>query len=865
VHVATDSIGVVDLWERSAALDLLRDLLRDSASGGRIALVAGEAGIGKSALVGEFARGAGGAARVLWGACDPLGTPRALGPIHDIARQTGGQLARRLAAAARPAEIFDALLDEITGPVQRPRPVLVVEDVHWADEATLDWLALLGRRIERTPSLLIITYRDDEIGADHPLRGVLAALPSAAVRRIALPPLSAALVAAEAGRAGRDGHEMYRLTGGNPLFVTELLAAGPSTVPAGVRDLILDRLRAVGQPARDVAFLVSVVPTRLEASVVADDLVDECVDAGVLVRQGDGVAYRHELLRTAVERTLSPARRAALHARILSALSEREGIDPGRLVHHAVGAGDGPSVLRCGRLAGAGAAHHGAHREAAAHYRAAITHAGGLPPADRAQLWEDYGPQAYLAGYAEEGMEAHRAALAIREQLSDPVRIGYNLRWISRLSWWTGHAAEARGAAARAVTVLETHEPGQELAMAYSNRSQLDMLASQPDDAIAWGERARELAERLGDRDTAIHATVNVATARLMTTNDPRATVSLLDAHAQADSAGYVEHAVRALLNRTDWCVERAEPGLAIEAVQRALAYATSQNLDGYVQYLYGVRAVIRYACWDWDGAVEDADAALSRPALIGVAIIPALVARARIQSARGEESALATLDEARRQAVRTDEMQRVAPVAEARSEHFLRAGDNERAAQEARWGLDLAVAVKHDGWTSALAYRLWRAGGLDQAARCSDPAYRLMIDGDWSGAAAAWSARGSRAGEVEALGLGDASAARRALRLLGEVGATASIARLRAELRSRRITGIPRATAAANVADLTDRQVDVLRLVAEGLSNAEIAARLSLSPRTVDHHVSAVLAKLGVASRGQASAAAHRLGLIDR
>jgi DNA-binding CsgD family transcriptional regulator len=308
--------------------------------------------------------------------------------------------------------------------------------------------------------------------------------------------------------------------------------------------------------------------------------------------------------------------------------------------------------------------------------------------------------------------------------------------------------------------------------------------------------------------------------------------------------------------------VEQAEFTLAVEAIERALAYAASHDLDGYVQYLHGVRAGIRYARWDWDGALEDADVALSRPALIGVATIPALIARARVQSARGEEAALPTLEEARRQAVLTDEMQRVGPVADALSEHFQRAGDSTRAAKEARWGLDLATAMHHEAWTNALAYRVWRAGGSDQRPPCTDAAYRLMIDGDWLGAAAAWSARGSRAGEVEALGLGDASGARQALKLLGDVGATAAIARLRMDLRSRRVTGIPRATTTANIADLTDRQVDVLRLVAEGLSNAEIAAKLSLSPRTVDHHVSAVLAKLGVASRGQASVAAHRLGL---
>src|SRR5918993_4991277 len=165
----------MELWERRPALDLLVQLLRDSRTGGRVALIGGEAGIGKSALVTEFARRSGDRARVLWGACDRLVTPRALGPLHDIGRQTGGSLAERLSTAGTQEELFAAFLDELAAPgPKKPSPVVVVEDAHWADEATLDWLTFLGRRIERLHALLIVTYRDDEVGPDHPLRRTLA-------------------------------------------------------------------------------------------------------------------------------------------------------------------------------------------------------------------------------------------------------------------------------------------------------------------------------------------------------------------------------------------------------------------------------------------------------------------------------------------------------------------------------------------------------------------------------------------------------------------------------------------------------------------------------------------------------------------
>jgi DNA-binding CsgD family transcriptional regulator len=856
----------MELWERSAALDLLDDLLSESAQGGRVAVVAGEAGIGKSVLVTEFARRCGVRARVLWGGCDRLVTPRALGPLHDIGRQTGGVLAARLSAGAAQEEIFAAFLDELSGPRQRPRPVVVVEDAHWADEATLDLLVLLGRRIGRLPAMLVVTYRDDEVGPEHPLRGALAALPSAIVRRVSLPPLSLACVTEQARRAGRDAEQVIQLAGGNPLLVTELLKADGRAVPGTVQDLILDRLRALSRPARELAQLVAVVPTRADAAIVAgaSDLADLCVGAGVLVPAGDGVSFRHELLRTAVEDSLSPTRRAALHRRVLDVLAGVAGVDPGRLVHHARHAGDDAAVLRYGQVAGAGAARQGAHREAAAHYRAAAAHADRLPAPQRAELLEAYAFQAYLAGLFEEGLQGRQAALAVREALRQPERVGENLRWISRLAWWTGRAAAAREAGARAVAVLEAEPPDRELAMAYSNQSQLHMLAHEHDEAVAWGERARSLADRLGDVETTVHATINVNTARLLD-GDLGAQAALEEAHGRAAADGLVDHAARALVNLASSLAELAQYATAAPVVDRALDYATAQDLDGYVQYLLGVRAGIRFATCDWSGALADADAALARPVRVGVAVVPALVARGRIQGARGHPDALSTLDEAAHQAERTGELQWVGPVAAARSEHFLWCGDAERAADEARRGLDLATSARHPFQTGELAYRLWRAGGAEQVAIAAAHPYEMMIRGDWAGAAAQWDRRGGGYPRAEALSGGDQAAAGAALRILDELGASRAAQRLRAELRRRGFSRVPRGprpATADNVAGLTPRQADVLALLAEGLSNAEIAERLSLSTKTVDHHISAVLGKLGVANRAHAAAVAHRLNL---
>jgi DNA-binding CsgD family transcriptional regulator len=864
------TIGAMELWERSGPLARLEELLRDSGQAGLVALVAGEAGIGKSALVAAFAERCGARARLLWGVCDPLVTPRALGPLHDIGRQVGGRLAERLAAGADRAEVLGALVDELAGPRQRRRPVVVVEDAHWADEATMDLLVFLSRRIDRLAALLVVTYRDDEVGPDHPLRAALAAMPRTVVRRIPIVPLSEACVADQAARAGRDAAEVYRLTGGNPLLVTEVLAGGPA-VPETVRDLILARLRNLPEPARELARLVSVMPTRAEPAVMGgrEAAVDQCIAAGVLVPAGDAVAYRHELLRRAVEDSLSPVTRATLHREALALLASVDGTDPARLVHHARLGGDVDAVLRHGTVAAARAAGQGAHREAVAHYRAVAPHVARLPPAHRAELLEAYAVQAYLAGVSAEGLEACHAALREWGSLGESKRTGGCLRWISRLAWWSGQGGPAREAADEAVAVLLAGPPDRELAMALSNRSQLHMLAHELEAAVEWGERARQLADSLSDTETALHASVNTTTARALS-GDVTAPDELRRIHRSAAAAGLADHAARALVNRSSSLLELAEYDAGAAALEEAMSYAMAEDLDGYVQYLLGLRAMIRFERLDWEGALTDAYASLDRPGKLGVAVVPALVVRGRILSARGEDAALSTLDIAAAHAYGLEELQWIGPVASARAEHFLLAGEPERAMAEARPAGELASARGHRVLAAELAFRCWQAGGapggrVDEPGRRPEP-YRRLIDGDWVGSAAAWAARGRGYARLEALAYGDRSAVTEVLAVLDRLAAVRAAARLRAALRLRGLTGVPRGprpTTAANPAGLTARQVEVLRLLAEGLSNADIAARLTLSTKTVEHHISAVLAKLGVTSRGQAVAAARGRRLL--
>jgi DNA-binding CsgD family transcriptional regulator len=860
-------IDTIMLLERDLALRTLAQALAQARAGeGRIVLVSGEAGIGKTALARRVAADGEDQARFLWGTCDPLLTPRALGPIHDIAREAGGELARALEAGASGEAVFAALLDEL----ERPGTVLVVEDLHWADAASLDALVVVGRRIARTSGTLLLTYRSDELELHPEARAALSALPAEAVRRVPLAPLSPAAVAELAQRAGRSADGVHVATGGNPFYVTEVLAAAAPGVPASVREAIGRRVAALSPPARAVAELASIVPTRAELWLLREALgpeasaLDECVAAGLLGVDGDAAAFRHELARAAVAEGLTPARRRALDRLALDALSTRPGIDRARLAHHARSAGEAVAILEHAEPAARAASAVGAHREAHAHAEAAQAAAAELGR-ERADLLELVADEARLCGRDERGFEALREALALHDAAGRRDRVGDCLRQLGRMHWVAGQGVPAERAGRRAIEVLEPLGPSARLGMAYSALSQLHMLAWRHDEAIELGERAIAVGRSVGDEETLVHALTNVGTAYLLSDADvQRGERMLEEAHARAVDARFHDHAQRALINLAYGAAMEGR-AYAVSRVERAIAFAREHELESYRQYSLGMRAALRLLRGDWPGAEGDARAALDLGIYAGVSVTPSLVVLGTLQARRGEPEAGATLDDAWSRAQATGELQRLLPVAAARLEHAVLVG-GEPPVDEARALYGQAADVG-DAWSlGELAFRLWGAGAIDEAPPGIAEPYARAIAGDWRAAAALWDEIGRPYDAAEARGLADDDEP--LLRALGELdrlGASHAAARLRRRLRERGVQGVPRGPRPATRAlpgGLTPRQHEVLALMAAGATNAEIAERLVVSPKTVDHHVSAVLSKLDLGSRREAAAAARELGV---
>jgi predicted ATPase len=494
----------MELLEREQHLDQLRELLRQATAGqGSMVLVGGEAGVGKTTLADAFCREIAGTAELLRTSCDALSTPGPLGPVRDLAPALG----LRIDQHSLDGEARDRLFREVLAVfAARPGPTVVIaEDAHWSDGASLELLRFLGRRVEGLPLLFVVTYRDDETGADHPLRLVLGDLATApGVRRISVRPLSEAAVQEMASGSGRDAATLYRLTGGNPFFVVEVLASDGETVPATVGDAILARAARLSPEARAVLDVAAVIGATIDSDLLLSvagpvlDEADECIARGLLRGTDDGLVFCHELAREAILSAIAPLRRRLLHARVLAALrqvleSER---DLARLAHHAEAARDRAAVLEFAVAAAEQAAALHAHREAAAQYARALRFGDALPAAERGRLLEERSVACYLSDLGEEAIAARREALEIWRALGDPLKEGENLRWLSQLHWLERDAAEA---ATAALEVLEALPPGPELAMAYSNLSQLRMLDHDLEGTLHWGDRAIALAEQLAE------------------------------------------------------------------------------------------------------------------------------------------------------------------------------------------------------------------------------------------------------------------------------------------------------------------------------------------------------------------------------
>jgi DNA-binding CsgD family transcriptional regulator len=857
----------MELLERESFLRTLGEYAGEARQGeGRLVLVSGESGMGKTALLEAFQPRTKGT-RWLWGACDGLLTPRPLGPLFDIASQAGGELADLSRGQVARDRLFTAFLAAIDSPAAPT--VAVIEDVHWADEATIDLLNFAGRRLARTRALLLVTYRDDELADDHPLRVVLGDLATQrATRRLRLPPLSQEAVRALAAERDVDARELYRVTGGNPFYVSEVLEAGWPSVPPTVRDLVAARLARSSTGTRRAVEAAAVIGSRVDLSLLSSILdgssADECLATGILVADGNDFRFRHELVRMAVEAGIPPYRQTELHARLLTVLEERGDGDLAVLAHHAEGAGNEKAVLRHAPEAARRSAALGAHREAAAQYERALRFASELDRPALAALQESVAGEYALLDRWEEAERALRAALDLRRQLGDDLSIGEDLRLLSRTLWRLCRGEEDFQAAREAVDILAPLPPGRELAWAYANLGARYLGMGRADEGLGMFAKARVLGELLHLPGVVCYALNADGFALLDRGRDgtgilEQALRIALDADVQ-EMAGNVYSSLLEAAVRLNMFAE------AERYYAEGIAYCEEHELGVYSVCLRSWRAMTLLLQGQWSAAADLSDQLLSGRGRSPVNRLSPLRVLGSIRGRRGEDGAWQLLDEALDLAEGTGEPQWIVPVRAARAELRWVSGQPDLALSEARSGYEFGLERVDPWlfgsvtiWLSRLGQSAGHVSGLPEP-------YALELAGDWPGAAAAWERLGRPYdAALVRLGSSDEAALRQALAALDDLAARATAALARRRMKALGIRAIPRGprpATRATPAGLTAREREVLALLSEGLPDREISRRLVISERTVHHHVSAVLAKIGVSSRAAAAREAARMGI---
>jgi DNA-binding CsgD family transcriptional regulator/tetratricopeptide (TPR) repeat protein len=854
----------MELVERDELLGTLQRLRQRATAGdGTLLFVEGEAGIGKTALLQTFCRQQK-EIPVHWGGCDAFYAPRPLGLLHDIAVGLNAELQRALREGRERMQIFGAFLSAVAKPT-----LVVFEDLHWADEATLDFLRYVGRRVDRTHSLLIGSFRNDEVGPAHPLRIVLGDLATCGARRLTLQPLSLAAIRRLIRERNIDAEALCRATGGNPFFVTEVLAIGAAGVPPTVRDAVLARAAGLGTSARTVLDAAAVTGPRVEPwllqhlAAAESVAIDECLASGVLYEQDGMLVFRHELARQAVLDAITPTRLLNLHRLALLALQAHASStrDLARLAHHAEGAASEEAVLKFAPEAAREAAAQGAHRQAAQQFARALRFATA-PTAQRGALLDDYASECQLSGLISDAIEARQSAAKLWRELGNTQRHATSLAWLAHTLVVAGRNAEGEAIIRDAVALIDAQTATAAAVTVRRWAAHLRMLDRDVEEAIRQGEMALRAGEQQGDQEAIVHCLNTIGTAKILQGRVEQGRAHLEQSRALAEQLRWDPWVANALVNLGSACVEVYRFDLADNDLRRGIDFCGERDIDFSRLYQLAWQALVWVYRGRWTEVSGVAHVVLADDRSPVIARITALIALGRLRARRGDPGVWDALDEAKDLAGQTETLQRVALLQAARAEAAWFEGRTEDAAKEASVGLELALRKRHPWFAAELLYWCWQGdgslpGGMPDY--CARLPFTLEIFGRCKEAAAAWRELSCPFESARALGESDEAAQREALAIFESFSARPMIERVRYKLRTAGVQSMRN-----HPGELTSKEVEVLGLLAQGLRNKEIGERLNRSTRTIDHHLAAIFTKLDVSSRAEAVSAAYRLGVVS-
>ncbi|MGC4038178.1 MAG: AAA family ATPase [Chitinophagaceae bacterium] len=864
----------MELVERSGFLDSLRrQFIQTSTGEGHTVFVSGEAGIGKTSLLRAFCAEHQNDCVIYQGACDALFTPRPLAPLFDIGWQIRDDFwDKNESAEDRPA-LFSRFFHELNN--QKKPIVLLFEDIHWADEATLDFIKFLARRITRLHCLFILTYRDNEIHSNHPLKSVLGQLPPDSFTRLQLIPLSKHAVDRMAAERGYRGEDVYTISGGNPFYVTEILASYSSGIPDNIKDAVLSVYNRQPAKTKEIWELLSVVPAGLEtchleeAEPDFEQAIENNLDAKILILDKGTVFFKHELYRRTLEKSMSPFRRMALNKKMLEVLlgyTDKSGIIE-RIIHHAKNANDYDCVVKYAPDAAVKAACVGAHIEAAKLYFTAIEYYQGKDKDLLTQLYASYSYECYLINRMRDAIIYQGKLLAILREGNDLEKIGDCLRFLSRLWWFEGNRGNAENYASQAIALLENQPVSRVKAMAYSNMSHLKMLSDELEECLHWSEKTIAMAKELNDDAILSHVLNNAGSVQMKTQNLREKGAALLKESLDiALRNSFHEHAARAYTNIGSDLTIRREYSEAEKILNEGIHYCEERELDAWTKYMLTCKARLKLETGEWNEALAIADRVLQDEQQAGINKHNASTVMAMIAMRRGEEDVATALMAAKTRAFTAGEHQRIVPVAIALLEYEWITG--RKLLDDESLAITTKLVETTDNTFHNCEFGFWLS-----MVRNKKIIIKNLFEGyDISGkaaidkAAAIWRKLGCPYEEALVLYHGDDEDKKQAVEIIQQLGATAVYNKMKEEMKQSGIKNIPRgirSSTKSNPAFLTTRELDILELLKENLQNKEIGSRLFISAKTVDHHISSILFKLDVNSRNKAVSEAQRRGIL--
>ncbi len=864
----------MELIERDNFLVLLQTQLKNIEYGeGHCIFISGEAGIGKTALVKAFCKQQQDHCMLYQGACDALFTPRPLAPLYDIIWQVNKGMWPASYTIEERSELFLKFFHELSR--QKEKMLIIFEDIHWADEATLDFIKFFSRRITQLRCLFILTFRDDEINTTHPLRNVFSDLSPDAFTRMQLTPLSKEAVYKLADKKGYDAENVYSISGGNPFYVNEILASYSPGIPENIKDAILSVYDRQEEGTKQVWQVFSVIPEGMEINRFAkiksswDEIMDHCFALKIIIVKNDRVIFKHELYRRTIEESLSSVKRIALNKKILElflASFEEEG-EIERIVQYAKNANENKLVVKYAPLAARRAASVGSHIEASKLFLTAIEYTEGDDEDELMQFYEAYSYECYLTGQVKEAIIYTGKLLHILKEKADIEKTGNCLRFLSRLWWLDGNRQNAESFAEQAIDLLNSQPSSPAKAMAFSNMSQLKMLFDQSAESIAWGEKAIRIARNLNDKETLSHALNNIGTVQMtLPSSKQKGTELLEESLAIALKNSFHEHAARAYSNLGSGGLKVKDYVFARKMLDEGIQYCEERDLGSWRLNMLSLKAQLNLETGDWNKAYSIADSLLKNHDKPGAFKIGALIVMGTIKMRRGDEDALYLLLQAKTEAFETMELQKIIPSLIALLEYEWLTGKTSINIEE----LDLVTGTIEQSVNTVgnNEFAFWLGKARKQYLRLKKTyeGYELDTVTRAQKAAALWENSGNPYARAIALFEGSEEDKKNALLIFQQSGATAVSEKIKMEMRAVGIKKIPRGireSTRKNPAQLTNREFDVLQLLQKGNQNREIAGALFISPKTADHHISSILFKLDANSRSKAIVEAIRLGIL--